>query len=102
MNYAGCTTTRNPRILNKRTDPIPSSAVYCGWPSIWGNPFIIGRDGSRDDVCHKYEAWIMAQPQLLAKLPALAGRDLVCWCRPKRCHCETLLRLANPQLFKRR
>lgn len=33
----------------------------------------------------------------MAALHELTGRDLVCWCAPLRCHCETLLRLANPE-----
>ncbi len=33
-----------PRVLNKRTDTIPPSAVYVGRPSKWGNPYIIGKD----------------------------------------------------------
>jgi len=32
--------------------------VYIGRPSKWGNPFVIGRDGSRADVIAKYRTWI--------------------------------------------
>lgn len=86
------------RVLNKRTDRIPADAIYCGRPSPFGNPFVLGRDGDRDDVCDKFAAWLPTQPTLLAMLPDLAGRDLVCWCAPLRCHCDTLIRLANPGL----
>ena len=47
---------RVPRVLNKRTDRIPANAIYCGRPSPFGNPFAIGRDGTRDDVCDKFVA----------------------------------------------
>ena len=30
-----------PRVLNKRTDKIPSDAVYVGRPSKWGNPMTV-------------------------------------------------------------
>jgi hypothetical protein len=30
--------------------------VYIGRPSKWGNPFQIGRDGTRDEVIAKYRA----------------------------------------------
>jgi hypothetical protein len=32
--------------------------VYIGRPSIWGNPFVIGRDGDRAEVIGQYEAWL--------------------------------------------
>ncbi|MHB8407807.1 MAG: DUF4326 domain-containing protein [Acidiferrobacterales bacterium] len=28
--------------------------VYVGRPSKWGNPFVVGRDGSRSEVIQKY------------------------------------------------
>jgi hypothetical protein len=37
----------------------------------------------------------MQQPALLAKLDGLAGKHLICWCAPARCHADVLLRLAN-------
>lgn len=69
--------------------------VYIGRPSKWGNPFIIGRDGTRDEVVAKYEAWIYTQPQLLADLHELRGKVLGCWCAPLACHGDVLARLAN-------
>jgi len=64
--------------------------VYVGRPSKWGNPFVIGRDGSRDDVIAKYRAWIVRQPELLAALHELRGKDLVCWCAPELGGCGTM------------
>ena len=60
--------------------------VYVGRPSRWGNPFAIGRDGSREDVIARYEQWLLAQPELVAALPELAGKTLGCWCAPRACH----------------
>lgn len=84
-----------PKVLNKRVDGMPSGAVYIGRPSIWGNPFVIGKVGSRDDVIAQYEAWLMSQPCLLDKLPQLRGKGVVGWCAPCRCHGDVLVRLAN-------
>jgi hypothetical protein len=59
------------------TGPL-ANAVYVGRPSIWGNPFVIGRDGTRAQVIAKYEAWIAQQPDLKARLHELRGKNLVC------------------------
>jgi hypothetical protein len=69
--------------------------VYIGRPSKWGNPFSIGKDGSRDEVIAKYEAWILTQPDLLSQLHELKGRVLGCWCAPKSCHGSVLVKLAE-------
>ena len=71
--------------------------VYIGRPSKWGNPFVIGRDGTRDDVIARYEAWLLEQPELVDTLPELAGKTLGCWCAPRACHGDVLARLANAQ-----
>jgi hypothetical protein len=75
----------NARQVGKR--PMPDR-VYVGRPSKWGNPFVIGRDGSRD-------AWIVQQPALMVALHELHSKDLVCWCAPERCHADVLIELAN-------
>jgi hypothetical protein len=83
------------RVLNKSICAPADNAVYVGPPSIWGNPFVIGKDGSRAEVIDKYETWLMSQPQLLSKLHELHDKNLVCWCAPQACHADVLLRLAN-------
>ena len=70
--------------------------VYIGRPSQWGNPFVIGKDGTRAQVIKKYEQWIQTQPALLAALPELKGKVLGCWCSPNACHGDVLVKLANP------
>ena len=75
--------------------------VYIGRPSAWGNPFQVGRDGTRDEVIAKYEAWIRTQPHLLENLPLLQGKVLGCWCKPERCHGDVLARLADEDRLTR-
>lgn len=67
--------------------------VYIGRPSKWGNPFVIGRDGDRDDVIRKYKEWILSQPELLRDLHELEGKVLGCWCSPEKCHGDVLSEL---------
>lgn len=68
--------------------------VYIGRPSPWGNPFAIGRDGTREEVITQYELWLQDQPRLMAALDDLAGKTLGCWCAPHACHGDVLARLA--------
>lgn len=70
--------------------------VYIGRPGPFGNPFTIGKDGSREEVVEKYAEWVLTQPELLAKIKAeLNGKVLGCWCAPKLCHGDILTELAN-------
>jgi hypothetical protein len=69
--------------------------VNVGRPSIWGNPFVIGADGTREQVIAKYRAWIQTQPHLLKMLPDLKGKRLACWCFPLPCHGDVLAELAD-------
>lgn len=100
-------TRASPTVINLRGrgGTIPDGAVYIGdrvcrggWrlpKSKWANPFKIGRDGARDEVTAKYRAWIVRQPELMAALPELRGKDLACWCYPEACHGDQLLALAK-------
>jgi hypothetical protein len=87
-----------PCVLNARDQRVPRHGpdqVYVGRGSKWGNPFKIGRDGTRNEVVAKYAAWIERQPELMAALPELVGKHLVCWCAPERCHADVLLELLD-------
>jgi len=62
----------------------------------WGNPFEMPADGDRDTVCENFaNHYLPYKPSLLKKIPQLAGKVLVCWCHPERCHGDYLARLAN-------
>ena len=85
-------------VLNLKRDKIPDDAVFIGRPSKWGNKFIIGVHGTRRQVIKLYEEWLRASPKRMrAVRRELAGKDLVCYCKPKACHGDVLLRIANPQ-----
>ena len=69
--------------------------VYIGRPKKWGNPFSIGKDGTREEVVEKYRSWIKNQPDLLNDLHELKGKTLGCWCSPQACHGDILKELAD-------
>lgn len=67
--------------------------IYIGRPSKWGNPYSIGKDGTRRDVIKKYKNYILQNRDLLNSLPELKGKVLGCWCKPKACHGDVLVEL---------
>lgn len=69
--------------------------VYIGRGGKWGNPFKIGVHGNREEVISMYEAHLLDCPEKLESLHELKGKVLGCWCAPKACHGDVLLRLAN-------
>jgi hypothetical protein len=80
-------------VLNKR---VSADGVYIGRPSKFGNPFVIGQHGSREQVIARFETWLLSQPALVAAAKReLRGKSLVCWCAPQACHGDVLMRIAN-------
>lgn len=61
----------------------------------WGNPYVVGRDGTREECIDKYAEWLEDQEHLLNALHELKGKRLGCWCHPHPCHGDILSRLAN-------
>ncbi len=75
-------------------------------PTLYGNPWVLGPDGTRDEVCDRYEAWLregrnfghpaateQRRQFILNSLFALRGKVLSCHCAPQRCHAEVLIAL---------
>ena len=65
--------------------------IYIGRPSMWGNPFIEGRHGSRVQVIEKYKEHLLKDPLLMAEIMSLDGKVLGCWCKPKSCHGDVII-----------
>lgn len=91
-----------PKVWNIRDPNCPpigmSNTVFCGRGSPWGNPFIIGawweekqRKMTRTDVCDRFYNEVL--PTL--DVSSLRGKDLICYCKPGRCHADSILRKAN-------
>jgi len=85
-----------PTVFNIKNKPLGTDAVFVGRPSPFGNPFVIGRDGTRAEVIIKFKDYLKTKPELvkLIKLK-LKGKDLFCYCKPKACHGDVLLEIAN-------
>lgn len=63
-------------------------------PSKWGNPFVIGKDGTRGEVIEKFRVWFPEQPQF-KDIKELCGKRLGCCCKPQACHGDLLAEWAN-------
>lgn len=87
---------RMPTIVANKYKVAPSpSNVYIGRGSLWGNPFIIGKDGSREDVIRKYHEYFVNNAALTRRVGELKGKTLVCFCAPKACHGDVLKHYAD-------
>lgn len=92
-------------------------AVNCARPGKWGNPFIVGKDGtrakcvelfrnlcagllciSRGRECADRQRAFLEYATDQRHLKSLRGKNLACWCAldGKPCHADVLLKIANP------
>lgn len=81
----------NIRVVGKAPHP---DRVVIDRSSKWGNRYIIGPDGNREEVVEMHRKDLEDSP-LMDDIEELRGKDLICWCAPKACHGDTLLELAN-------
>lgn len=99
------------KLWNERSrGDIPQNAVLCDRTTMWGNPFVLGRDGNRRTVCQKFDVWLRSgnnfgvaeateerRDKILQHVHILREQDLVCGCWPLECRCLTLAELANKE-----
>ena len=82
-------------VVNLRKEPYD---IYIGRGSVYGNPFYIGKDGTRKEVIIKYYKWLIGKivipnrkPPSRKDLKKLIGKRLGCFCKPKLCHGDVLI-----------
>ena len=72
-----------------------SYEVYIGRGSIWGNPFVIGKDGSREEVIEKYRGYfnnkISNDSLFFNETLNLKNKILGCFCKPLACHGDVIV-----------
>lgn len=94
-----------PRVVHCKKEEFD---VYVGRGSKWGNPYSHKEGtlaehvvGSRPEAIQKFEEYLLSNEELMESLSELKGKTLGCWCKPKSCHGDILLRYANgpSQLF---
>ena len=87
-------TTAATRVAKKGTSDA-NGGVYIGRGSPFGNPFHIGKDGTREEVIQKYRQHfadlLAADPDFWDEVMALRGKTLVCFCAPLPCHGDVIV-----------
>lgn len=90
------------RIQLKRTKGwrIPANTVKVARPTMWGNPYKVGRDGNQAECVTKYRKMIDGNvwtfPAKVHIQQMLKGKNLACFCGPQdECHADVLLEIAN-------
>lgn len=68
--------------------------VYIGRPTIFGNPFPIGDSYTRDEAVAAYEEYARSNKPLLKAIKELSEDDILgCWCHPRKCHGDIVIKL---------
>lgn len=76
---------------------LSDDSVWIDRTSVWGNPFVIGRDGTRAEVIVKFRAWLwqaMGRSHTsdfsVNMVRTLNNKTLVCHCAPQPCHGDVI------------
>jgi hypothetical protein len=95
---------------------MPENTVKVDRSTGWGNPFLVGDDGTAAECVDLYRKLIIggllcmstrapaseqrgAMVRVAAGLHTLRGKNLACWCAlDKPCHADVLLEIANAPL----
>lgn len=76
-----------------------NKVIYPYQQSVWANPFINkpGKTLTREESLARYETHIREiinkDPAKKEELLALRGKNLGCWCKPKSCHADVIVKL---------
>lgn len=70
-------------------------ACYEFSDSKWANPFKIDFYNDREAVLQKYEEYLRNNEELMSQIMELDGKILGCWCFPKKCHGDIIIKIIN-------
>lgn len=67
--------------------------------SLFGNPFRVGKDGTRKEVIEKYRKYFYSRLEnewgFKEWVATLKGGTLGCWCTPLPCHGDVIIEYLN-------
>lgn len=74
--------------------------IFIGRPSKFGNPFRIGKDGTRAEVISKYRSRfynMILDSNFRQSVNELKGKTLGCFCKPLPCHGDVIVEYLEQQ-----
>lgn len=76
--------------------------VYIGRGTLWGNPYQMGKEGTRDEVIAKFaydfeKRFLKLPDQFDVNIEKLRGKTLGCHCKPAACHGDVIAKYLNSQ-----
>jgi hypothetical protein len=88
---------------NIRTEPFPTNGVYIGragkgHDGFFGNPYVLGPNNPRGSTIERYKSYFysrMREPEFRARVMQLAGKRLMCFCKPHACHGDVIAEFLN-------
>lgn len=98
------------KVINKYKAKRGAYGIYIGRGSPLGNPYIIGKHGTRDEVIDKYETYLKEKVEnndkkIITALEGIAelsqhyeGVNLICFCKPQKCHGDIIKNLVQESL----
>ena len=85
------------RVVDLKREPFD---VYIGRPGhgqdgYFGNPFVVVRDGTRQEVIERYLEYFLAKierdSEFRSRVEDLRGKTLGCFCKPEACHGDVIV-----------
>ena len=81
------------RVVNKYKEKYTH---YIGRGSIFGNPFVMGKDGNREEVINLYRHYLRTHPKVLRAVDNLPKDAILgCFCKPLACHGDVIVEMYN-------
>ncbi|SUD68498.1 Uncharacterised protein [Pseudomonas putida] len=88
------------KVSNK--DMGDSYDVYIGRGTLWGNPYQMGKEGTREEVIAKFaydfdKRFLKLPEKFDENIEKLRGKTLGCHCKPAACHGDVIANYLNSQ-----
>ena len=68
--------------------------VYIGRPTLFGNPYIVGKHGERGQCVEFFKEYFYARlasdAEFREAVDSLRGKVLGCYCKPQACHGDVI------------
>ena len=88
--------------MTKRVHISQPHDVYCGRPSIYGNPWSY-KDGTlakfkvdtKKEAIENFKKYLETDKEFQKEVEKLRGKTLACWCKDNNCHVQVMVDWLN-------